>query len=821
MHSRRIHSHPRRGQRLSACTGLALAALVGCGMPAQTGPFGLGGKADTTFSSCQQTEAVKLANTAEGVVLQQLIRQGVMLVHPTPEGGATPEHDALVTRLTQQVLIAVSPRGFTTADELGGAIKTAADDDAFIAEAVVARIVATSLPACPDDLVDGKYIDSEAVLGDPAGSWERKNSELESALTMLGVDGKRLHAALSKLQSDEPRNTGEPRTLFSELRDYKQLAGMTYGAGADEMPWGRSYQRMRERFPYLGLTVESVRYQLDAEDRRRELDLVTHFFIDAYYDTIDYQLLRNNMLLRARQRWNSEGLHRLLIAVKFDSRLVDGIKRAEKVDTRAGGNVELAKALFDETMGGRVTWESGVSKPVVPVQDLYEKLKAVAPDTLQDIGAKQGVLQISPKIFMRSVRSRYHFDLASVRDLQAVHDYGRKRIELVIAWADKALAAGTLDPNDQATVAALKAQAEGLLDGSLVKAAAQRRVDAEIGNGATVTDEAAQFFLSGNYSEQVADRQQLRVHEIVAEETHRLFEAFGDAVDDADRFLDGSAGLDALEDYVEPYVAFKKSQDSGMLAKTVVLPFYKRYRALLESCPAGEPLETCPAVVAEVEEFNIYGEQQKAAGDEAFEDFAQIDAATFVTLGPVIAHEVLGLTERVVTTAGLVTKALWFDQAREYYVPESRRPWGNFYIDTIDFTEFFTPATWNAMSETERDPKAVASADKVLHATLVNEVQIELGQEEEYLKRVNELQALIDGGSATDEDRQNFDGASFIYRRFVDTMIELAQLKGDHLRKEIADGSDIRRSELTWDAAKYSKGQLGLRYMTGQSRLSK
>ena len=43
---------------------------------------------------------------------------------------------------------------------------------------------------------------------------------------------------------------------------------------------------------------------------------------------------------------------------------------------------------------------------------------------------------------------------------------------------------------------------------------------------------------------------------------------------------------------------------------------------------------------------------------------------------------------------------------------------------------------------------------QVFHTVLVNEVQIELGNESEYIDLINELQTKVDAGTATEEEEK-------------------------------------------------------------------
>ena len=104
---------------------------------------------------------------------------------------------------------------------------------------------------------------------------------------------------------------------------------------------------------------------------------------------------------------------------------------------------------------------------------------------------------------------------------------------------------------------------------------------------------------------------------------------------------------------------------------------------------------------------------------------------------------VLTVGERQIATAGLAGRMLWFDQARELWVPQSSRAFSNFMIDTTDMTDMMSNEEWTSIPEAERTFAQPLPAAKVFNTTLVNELQIELGMEAAYVARLRELDMAI------------------------------------------------------------------------------
>ena len=66
-------------------------------------------------------------------------------------------------------------------------------------------------------------------------------------------------------------------------------------------------------------------------------------------------------------------------------------------------------------------------------------------------------------------------------------------------------------------------------------------------------------------------------------------------------------------------------------------------------------------------------------------------------------REQLKLAARQIEASGTAYRTLWFDEAREFYVPESGRQTWNFLIDTVDATAMVSDVEYATLDEAARE----------------------------------------------------------------------------------------------------------------------
>ncbi len=740
---------------LSLATGACGADGVSDGKNDSFG--GSSAKSDSEFSTCQLSEVLNFVNESNTNV-SRLTRAG------------------LATNVSQNIV-----------DHLNGqdGVRGTGDDDiyddldeldrvAFVGPVVLDHIVAAILKRCEVDLLTRPFINEQTFDGFTGGGFNRDSVELEAAMTVSGITGQQLHEILTGTDSRD-------RTIFSRIAKPRIMEAFSYGYDIDEMPWDSKAHAAREGLAYLPLSIESNRYIPDEDGGERELSLGTDIMDDIYFDSFDYRLTRNTQLLRGRIRWdNADSVRRLLIAAKFGSFVDDnGLKRASKVDVRTSGGSHK-DTLEHDVMTGKVSW-NGSPAALEPVKEIYTRLNEQ--NRLPDIGNERDVLVLDPKVHLRSTRSRYHLDLASTSDMRSFYTNGRARIRDIRDSAQAALDAGRVSSALQGDVEDLIAMANGLDSGQIISDR----------SGIALADINWPNELAGSASIEV-----LETNERVAETIDTAFHEFGDIVDDLDREISGTAGLD-FDEYEDMFIAWQGSVNSSLQIKRTPHAFLAAWSNISEGSNRDD----------RIAEFNTFGADEKAAGNDDFEDFETVNDEIFAALGQHLAHATTKINQRQVEAAGSMALGLWFEQARESYVPSSNRPFGNFMIDTMDMAEMLTREEWIGLSDDDKKIDSPLDPAKVFHTVLVNEVQIELGNEAPYLERIAEMQERLDSGNISAEEEKILAGSQMVLGQMSDALIYLSDIKKEKVLDRLDDNG--APNSIEWVPSDASKGTIALR----------
>jgi hypothetical protein len=730
---------------------------------------GAGAKEDSEFSTCQLSEVLNFVNESNTTV-NRLTRAGLsgdvaaeIVNHVNgPDGDRGTGDDDI----------------FDDLDEL--------DAVDFVGPVVLDHLVAAILKRCEVDLETRPFINEKTFEGFTGGGFDRDSVELEAAMTVSGITGQQLHEILTGTDRRD-------RTIFSRIAKARIMEAFTYGYNIDEMPWDSDSHDAREGLSFLPLTIESGRYVPDEGGGERELDLGTDVMDDIYFDSFDYRLTKNEQLLRGRVRWdNADSVRRLLIAAKFGS-FVDenGLKRASKVDVRTTGGTHK-DTLETDVMRGKTSW-TGSLTALQPVKEIYTRLNEG--NRLPDIGNERDVLVLDPKVHLRSTRSRYHLDLASVSSMRGLYDNGRQRIRDIRDMAQDAIDSGRVTGADASAAEDLIEMANAINSGQLIADRARNALRA-LDSNMDVTVGNLQF--PDELSSRAGSLLQLDKNRVVAETIDEVFHEFREAADEIDRQITGTEDLDH-EDYVDMFIAWQRSLDSSLMIKRTTHSFLANWQAIASASDRD----------AKIAEFNTFGEAQRADGDDDFEDFETVDDEIFDALGAHLMFATNKTNQYQVESAGSMARGLWFEQARETYVPNSDRPFGNFIIDTMDMAEMLTREEWIGLTDDEKKIDSPLDPAKVFHTVLVNEVQIELGNEAPYIARIQELQAKVDSGNPTDDDLKALEGAQMVLNEMSDALLYLSAIKEDKVLDRLDDNGAPNGIE--WVPSEASKGTIALR----------
>lgn len=720
---------------------------------------GAGAKSDGMYSECQLAEVLKLVNESgssvdrlEEVGLADDAASAIVAHRHGPDGAAGTADDDI----------------FDSLDEL--------DQVDFVGQLALGKLVYAVVPRCEVDLANRPFIDDQTFTGQ-SGGWARDNAEVEVVLGVQGITGQQLRALLLTTDS-------RGRTLYSRMRRNELMEAFTYDYALDEIPWDADSQAARERMPFVALTIESGRFDPNPQEGDRELSLGTDLMDDTYYDTHAYSLLGNEIELRGRARWDTPTeVRRLLIAAKFGTEIdADGNKVNTKVDIRTDSGSRYLATLDDDVRRGKTNW-NGTDSPATPIRGVYEQL--AAKNVLHEIGGHKGVLLLEPKAHLRSTRSRYHMNEARLESIRAIYRNATTRIQGALNTLERARAAGIIPASEAARVDAMEATAKGILDKSLIVA----KLDPALG----VT--ASNMPTPDSWT-QPTDAAGLQKHRAIAEAIDAAYKEFAQALDDADRAITDAADED-FDDNVEMFRLWRISVNKDLAIKTTFDSFLASYRSL--GADAREA-------------FNLYGTAQRTANNDDFEDFRTLSEADWTRLGGYIEKMVLTVAERQIATAGIAARQLWFDQARELWVPASSRAFSNFMIDTTDMTDMLSHEEWTSIPEGERSFAKPLPAEKVFNTTLVNELQIELGMEEAYVERLRELDTALAADPNNETLKAQLEGARFVWTQYTGSMKVLTELKGENIIERLRRAG--APSSIEWAAPSDSKGNIALKILS-------
>ncbi len=760
----RMRIRLRRGLRVLGISGLLWAGCQGpidvAGDEASASFGGAAAKSDGRYTECQLAEVLKYVNesttTADALIAARL------------------KGDAARALFAHRV--GVDGMLGTGDDDL---FDDLAELDAveFIGPVALDALVGQVVPRCEVDLDKRPFIDPATFGGSTGGGWSRNNDEIEGIRALAGLAGPELRALLAGTDN-------QGRTLFSRLRKNRIMEAFTYSFAIDEMPWDEDSHAAREGLPYVVLTIESDRYAPN-DDGRREISLGTDLMDDTYYDTLGYDLLRHDATLRGRARWDSPTeVRRVLVGAKFGSTVDDqGIKSAIKVDVRAEGPGRMA-ALDNDIRRGK--WNaSGSDAPIEPVKAVFETLqKAMA---LPTIGSKTDVMLLDPKLHLRSTRSRYHLNEAGASQLRAFYLNGRTRLQAMLALAS-ARRDGLTDSTLQGRVDALIALASRALDETELVA----RVTAD-GHPLTVDD----GFRPDLWT--IHDAATLARAEVVAMQQSAIMHELAARFDEVDRDLFGlTAG--ELEDRAAQFRSFVESEQPALRVKTT----WDAFLTALQTLRALPDADRATRVAA----LNAYGQAQRTANNDTFEDFVDFTEAEVARLELRLQYEVLRIATRQIAGAGTMALALWFDTARAFHVPQSSRAQSNFIIDTFDWTDMLSHEEWESIPAADRTIEKPLPAAKIFHTTLVNELQIELGMEEAYVNRLKELETLKASATPPEGLDAQLAGAKMVFDAYRSSLNYLAELKGGNVLSRLRRAGAPQTA--TWGPTTQSKGVIGL-----------
>ncbi|MDB4946399.1 MAG: hypothetical protein JWP97_5933 [Labilithrix sp.] len=649
------------------------------------------------------------------------------------------------------------------------------------------------------DLAGKPFIEQGTYTG--ASGFARTGVETEATFAASCTDGLEL---VKMLHASKDGKTGYQKVKTPNV---EQAYSTEYGV--DQMLWDADSHALREQTPFIWLTIESGRFEPDSGKGtgERELSLGTDIMDDTYYDTADFILTDNEMELRARARWDTPTeIRRILIGNKVGSS-VDalGIKKAAKEDMRQDSASAANIASLDtDTRRGFVKW-NGTDAPATPVREVYEQLAKGG--KLPDVGAHKQVLLLEPQIHLRQTRSRFHLNETSWNALNAVRQLGPDRLRKVGSLIAEARAAKALSAADEALVSAWEKKSAGAQDGTLL---AERAADAvkKIDAAADVTP-AGLLKLVTYTGSTPTTAVQLEARRVASEAESAIYHELGTELDAIRRLVTMSTDR-TLENEPARFVRWLKSADNAALGTTKAqLALLRTYDRFVDLHAA---LVALPAATrdAQLTAYNEFAKAKVAAKDEDFDTFVPLTADNFPFLGRQLQNEKVRIYQRQLQASGTAARGQWFDASRQHFVPRSIRQTGQFIIDSTDAAEFFRHADWDSIPADKKTAASVLPTEKMLWGTLSNDTQIELGLEQPYVDRIEELQAQPAG---PERDAQ-LAGAVAVYDEYRKLLQFVSTLKGPKIMKELKKAGVASCTE--WKPIDGAKGVIGFSKLRGK-----
>lgn len=459
--------------------------------------------------------------------------------------------------------------------------------------------------------------------------------------------------------------------------------------GIDDLSWGNTDHSFRESNPFVALVPESSRIKISNKGNFK----VTNgedLFVDVYYDTDNFDLLKEAITVRQRLRFTDPNqIRRVLIQSKIERGIdpVSGLKIADKQDIRRDFSADCGETTncwkFVNTLDGMVksgvaTFSGSAPRPMEAMKAVYDHLATKNSPALTGPNKE---LRISGKAAVMSRRARYHMDLKQEQPMMALLKRGEENIELL-----KPIIKASNLPNKTVMLSA----ATGLTGAkkAFLKNA-QSRLN-KVGGGNPMS-----FIPNGSRLNTMEEVKKVRA---VADSINFLYHKF-------------AAGIKPLED------------------------------------------------------------QSREVRDK----IRQIEAS------------------------GSMALALWMRSAEKFMLNRNFVPFGNFFIDTFDFSQMLNIDDFKKMSNAEVRWQTPFDRSVNIHkasaATIVNEVQIELTQISPYIQ--------IAAGS--DKDRSDL--AKFVLQQYGKAQESLAERRFERL-KDATEKLNIKN--LRWVNATESKGQVAI-----------
>lgn len=602
-----------------------------------------------------------------------------------------------------------------------------------------------------------------------------------------------------------------PYKLFRKLSQCTACEALASGFPFDEMPWDQKSHEIREALPYVWLSIENSRFVPD-KDSLRELDTDLDLMDDWYFDTEDYLALDNDFVVRGRKRWgpwrpkDAPRLRRMLIAVKkaYGTDPLTGLKKAHKFDIRNSRDrkprMEDLKLLIPEIQSGHSTWIDGTSenfpvRPIEPLKWLYQSLQKTT--NLPSRGSYQQVLALQPKVFLRSMRSRFHYVETTMDKMRHFIFLGKRRLREFAVLAKKAKKKDALSVQLDTYLTNLKKLQNFSL---ILEQSEDELIQLDPNFGGDQAKYKVRSLVPWNTIDRTSDILDLKKRKVVAHTVKHIYDQMADQILEMRSLLLPPFNLVESNQDLMVFERWQKSQISnqvlGLNRKTT-------YDALIE---IHDRMTKKKKIEESLVKLNQYGIESVAG-------FKPLNQERFKRIKDIMIDRQFDIMVRQIQAAGTAGLGLWFDRARAFYVPSSRRvdeerEFDDFMIDTMDFTTIYDQTAWRGRDMSEQNNQFEPNQEAFVGISLVNEIQIELGKESPYLDRVKKLKDLLNQAPESKKSalKDQLVGAEFILSQYKDSLSYLADIKGSQIKSHLDQIKKSGCRAWLWTNANQSKG---------------
>lgn len=375
----------------------------------------------------------------------------------------------------------------------------------------------------PDGTPKINYIEKTSF---GAGSTQvgREGIEAEAVREVQGIDGKTLHSIVS-----------EGNTLRRLQRPTASLAFTLGSVPLDEMKWDSDSHAMREKNPFMSISIEAGRgIRRDPASGEWQVQVSRDYFFDHLQAAVDVttgkptRLLRDHgIAIRGRERIEGEdgNASRVLIQSKLNATFdpVFGVKTALKRDIRTDSpRADTVPNLDKSVQTGKPIgfYNSQGADAISAPYDLLAS-KGVLPD----VGPHEDVLAMQTVGYKRQPRGRYHLNETPTDEIR---DFFKQSGEVKIkSLADTFAASTTLSAGDKSEI---KALSDALLDRSAIVKEATAALQA-LDPSLTTVDKALIDKLWPD-TPLPTDKREVKMRRVVAEAIKKTYDVFAEKVDE-------------------------------------------------------------------------------------------------------------------------------------------------------------------------------------------------------------------------------------------------------------------------------------------------